>query len=130
MYRATTNGIVVCVTPTYLAERSEPKKGRWLFAYTIEIENTSDDVLTLRSRYWNITDGSGQVEEVRGPGVVGEQPTLSPGASFTYTSGCPLNTPTGIMRGHFRMERADGSFFEAAVPAFSLDAPGSHRTLN
>lgn len=130
MYSATTDGIVICVTPTFLADRSEPKKGRWLFAYTIEIENASEVVVTLRSRYWHITDGAGQVEEVRGPGVVGEQPTLTPGDSFTYTSGCPLGTPTGIMQGHFDMERLDGSFFKAAVPAFSLDAPGSRRTLN
>lgn len=130
MYSATTNGIVISVRPSYLADRSDPGDGRWLFAYTIEIANTSTDMVSLRSRYWQITDAVGHVEEVHGPGVVGEQPTLKPGDSFTYTSGCPLSTPSGIMRGHFNMQRADGSFFQAEVPAFSLDAPVGTRILN
>ena len=82
------------------------------------------------SRYWHITDGVGNVEEVRGPGVVGEQPELNPGDSFQYTSGCPLSTPSGIMVGHYTLRQADGRLFEVAIPAFSLDIPGEARTVN
>lgn len=131
MYTATTRHITVSVTPTYLPDQSEPDENRWVFAYRIEIENGSRETVQLRSRYWHITDAHGHVEEVRGPGVVGEEPILSPGDSFTYTSGCPLGTPSGIMRGRFRMQSVDGATFEIEVPAFSLDAPSDRpRTLN
>lgn len=130
MYQATTRHITVRVSPSFLPEESEPTEGRWVFAYRIEIENGSRETVQLRSRYWHITDGRGQVEEVRGPGVVGEEPILSPGDSFTYMSGCPLATPSGIMRGSFRMETADGRSFDIEVPAFSLDAPETKRLLN
>ncbi|WP_185983376.1 Co2+/Mg2+ efflux protein ApaG [Aureimonas mangrovi] len=130
MYETTTALITVRVSPSYLETQSDPDEGRWVFAYTIEIVNRSEQRVRLRSRYWHITDGVGHVEEVRGPGVVGEEPTLMPGDSFTYTSGCPLSTPSGIMRGHFHMQRPDGSFFDVEVPAFSLDAPTGRRTLN
>ena len=130
MYKATTRAITVSVTPSYLDDQSEPEDGRWVWAYTIEIENGSDDVVQLRSRYWHITDANGHVEEISGPGVVGEQPTLSPGDSFTYTSGCPLTTPSGFMRGHYRMQAADGTLFEIEIPAFSLDLPVRSRVLN
>ncbi|MBB3952418.1 Co2+/Mg2+ efflux protein ApaG [Aureimonas jatrophae] len=131
MYTATTRHITVSVTPTYLPEQSEPDENRWVFAYRIEIENGSRETVQLRSRYWHITDAHGHVEEVRGPGVVGEEPILSPGDSFTYTSGCPLGTSSGIMRGRFRMQGVDGTYFEIEVPAFSLDAPSDRpRTLN
>ncbi len=125
MYQATTKGITVRVRPIYLEERSSPKDGRWLFAYTIEIDNSSPETVQLRSRHWLITDATGRVEEVQGSGVVGEQPVLDPGDSYTYTSGCPLPTPSGIMRGSYQMERPDGSLFEVAIPAFSLDAPSA-----
>lgn len=130
MYKATTKAITVSVTPSYLDDQSEPEDGRWVWAYTVEIENGSDEVVQLRSRYWHITDANGHVEEVGGPGVVGEQPTLSPGDSFTYTSGCPLTTPSGFMRGHYRMQGPDGSLFEVEIPAFSLDLPVRSRVLN
>ena len=131
MYRATTRHITVTVTPAFLPEPSDPEEGRWVFSYRVEIENGSRETVQLRARHWVITDAAGQVEEVRGPGVVGEEPILTPGDSFTYTSGCPLGTPSGIMRGRFRMQRPNGSFFEIEVPAFSLDAPDARpRTLN
>ncbi|MFD2236172.1 Co2+/Mg2+ efflux protein ApaG [Aureimonas populi] len=130
MYQETTEGITISVTPSFLKDRSSPEERRWVFAYTIEIANGSDRTVQLRSRYWHIMDESGHVEEVRGIGVVGEEPVLAPGDSFTYTSGCPLGTPSGIMRGHFRMECEDGHAFDACVPAFSLDAPAQPRVLN
>jgi ApaG protein len=130
MYKATTRAITVSVTPTYLDDQSDPDDGRWVWAYTVEIENGGEDVVQLKSRYWHITDANGHVEEVEGPGVVGEQPTLSPGDSFTYTSGCPLTTPSGFMRGHYRMQDADGALFEVEIPAFSLDLPARSRVLN
>ena len=125
LYEAMTEGIAVRVRPAFLKERSSPQEGRWLFAYTIEIENASNETVQLRSRHWRITDAAGRVEEVHGPGVVGEEPILDPGDSFTYTSGCPLTTPSGIMCGSYEMERPDGSRFQVAIPAFSLDAPTS-----
>ena len=130
MYRAKTHGITVTVTPTFLEDQSDPDAGRWVWAYTVEIANGSAGVTQLRSRYWQITDANGHVEEVEGPGVVGEQPTLSPGDSFTYTSGCPLTTPSGFMRGHYRMQSAEGAAFEVEIPAFSLDVPAQSRVLN
>ncbi|MBB4003999.1 MAG: Co2+/Mg2+ efflux protein ApaG [Aurantimonas endophytica] len=130
MYTATTRAITVSVTPSYLDDQSAPEDGRWVWAYTVEIANGSPDVVQLQSRYWHITDANGHVEEISGPGVVGEQPTLSPGDSFTYTSGCPLTTPSGFMRGHYRMRAPDGSLFEVEIPAFSLDLPARSRVLN
>lgn len=130
MYEATTHAITVSVTPIYLEDQSCPHEGRWVWAYTIVIENHGEDVTTLRSRYWQITDANGHVEEVNGPGVVGEQPELSPGDSYTYTSGCPLRTSSGFMRGHYRMEAANGRSFEVEIPAFSLDVPERVRVLN
>ena len=129
-YTATTRHITVSVTPVYLEHQSTPEAGRWVFAYKVAIENGSRDTVQLKSRYWHITDGNGHVEEVRGPGVVGEEPILTPGDSFSYTSGCPLPTPSGIMRGHYVMETTSGRSFEVAIPAFSLDAPAKKRVLN
>lgn len=130
MYSATTRHITVTVTPSYLEAQSKPDDGRWVFAYKVEIENGSRDTVQLTHRYWHITDGRGHVEEVRGPGVVGDTPILSPGDSYTYTSGCPLTTPSGIMRGHYRMQLPSGKSFEVDIPAFSLDAPVQRRVLN
>ncbi|KAA0972429.1 Co2+/Mg2+ efflux protein ApaG [Aureimonas fodinaquatilis] len=130
MYKRTTAHITVTVTPAYLAEQSNPESGKWAFAYRVEIKNGSGEPVRLRSRYWHITDDRGHVEEVRGPGVLGEEPLLPPGNSYTYTSGCPLGTPSGFMRGHYNFERADGSMFQVAIPAFSLDIPAQNRTLN
>jgi ApaG protein len=130
MYRATTNGIEVQVEPFYLSDRSEPEDNHYVWAYRITISNNSDGFVQLMSRYWHITDGAGNVEEVRGAGVVGEQPELNPGDSFQYTSGCPLSTPSGIMVGRYTLRQADGQLFDIAIPAFSLDIPGEARTLN
>jgi len=130
MYQAVTNEISVEVAPFFVAERSDPDAGRYFWAYRVTIANHSDRTVKLLSRYWHITDAAGRVEEVRGPGVVGEQPVLEPGDSFQYTSGCPLTTPSGIMIGRYTMLAADGSSFEVDIPGFSLDLPGEKRALN
>lgn len=130
MYRAVTRGIAVEVEPFFLAEQSDPAEDRYVWAYRVTVENGSDMPVQLLSRYWHITDGQGRVEEVRGPGVVGEQPHLAPGDSFQYTSGCPLSTPSGIMVGRYMMESGGGERFEIDIPAFSLDLPDAPRSVN
>jgi ApaG protein len=130
MYRAVTNGVQVTVEPRFVAEESQPDDGRWFWAYQIEITNLGGEEVRLRARHWRITDATGRTQEVRGAGVVGEQPLLKPGQSFTYTSGCPLPTPSGIMVGSYRMEGESGAEFDVAIPAFSLDSPDEARTLN
>ncbi|MFN4009472.1 Co2+/Mg2+ efflux protein ApaG [Pannonibacter sp.] len=130
MYRATTQGIQITVEPMYLEEQSEPKNGRFVWAYTIEIRNLSATPVQLRRRHWIITDAMGRVEEVEGAGVIGEQPVILPGEAFEYTSGCPLPTPSGIMEGSYSMELPDGRMFSAEIPAFSLDTPSMRRILN
>jgi ApaG protein len=130
MYRAVTQEIEVTAEPFYLPDRSDPTENRYVWAYRITIANHSDGQVQLLTRYWHITDGAGRVEEVRGPGVVGEQPTLDPGDSYQYTSGCPLTTPSGIMVGHYTMRDAAGALFDVKIPAFSLDLPGELRTVN
>ena len=130
MYRATTRSIQVTVTPRFEAERSEPEEGQFFWAYTIEIVNLGLEVVQLRSRAWEITDGNGHTQSVAGPGVVGKQPVLKPGEAFEYTSGCPLKTPSGIMVGHYEMRTDGGEAFEVAIPAFSLDLPDEERVLN
>jgi ApaG protein len=122
MYKAVTRGISVTVIPRYMPEESSPDDGRYFFAYTVEIINTSLERVQLRARYWQITDDLGRVQEVRGAGVVGEEPVLGPGESFSYTSGCPLSTPSGTMQGTYLMETAGGETFDAEIPAFSLDS--------
>ncbi|MGC1301025.1 MAG: Co2+/Mg2+ efflux protein ApaG [Caulobacteraceae bacterium] len=129
-YEAITQGVVVRVRPTYLPDQSEPDERRWVWAYTIEVENRGAEQVQLISRHWIITDAAGRVEEVQGPGVVGEQPVLPPGARFTYTSGCPLPTPSGVMAGTYSMSTAAGARFEVEIPAFSLDLPGVRRVVN
>lgn len=130
MYRQVTNEIAVSVEPIYLDGQSVPDEGRYVWAYRIVIENNSSSTVQLQSRYWRIVDGNGRVEEVRGPGVVGEQPILNPGDSYTYSSGCPLTTPSGTMVGRYQMRGEDGRQFEIGIPAFSLDIPGERRVLN
>lgn len=130
MYRTITDGIEVVVEPFYMSDRSEPEDNHYVWAYRITISNNSDGFVQLMSRYWHITDGTGKIEEVRGAGVVGEQPELNPGDSFQYTSGCPLSTPSGIMVGRYTLRKANGNFFDVAIPAFSLDIPGETRTVN
>jgi ApaG protein len=130
MYRAVTRNIEVSVEPFYLADRSDPAASHYVWAYRVTISNNSADYVQLLSRYWHITDGEGRVEEVRGPGVVGEQPELNPGDSYQYTSGCPLTTPSGIMVGRYTMRDRAGQMFEVDIPAFSLDLPNETRTVN
>tara|TARA_R110002167_G_scaffold313271_1_gene518950 strand:+ start:747 stop:1154 length:408 start_codon:yes stop_codon:yes gene_type:complete len=129
-YEAETNGIVVRVRPSYLAGQSDPESGRWVWAYQIEIVNLSGAPVQLVARHWIITDARGQTEDVRGPGVVGEQPTIPAGDSYSYTSGCPLGTASGSMAGSYSMTDEAGRTFEATIPAFSLDVPGERRVLN
>jgi ApaG protein len=130
MYSAVTRNIRVTVEPRFMPDRSDPSQGRFFWIYTIEIANGGDATVQLTHRHWMITDGNGKLEEVRGPGVVGEQPSLEPGQSFRYTSGCPLSTPSGIMTGEYRMVAEDGAVFDIAIPAFSLDSPYAKRVLN
>ncbi|MFB2549758.1 Co2+/Mg2+ efflux protein ApaG [Ensifer soli] len=130
MYRAKTRDIEVTVEPYYLEEQSDPDDSRYVWGYRIVIANHSEIAVRLLSRYWHITDENGQVDEVSGPGVIGEQPLLNPGDSYEYSSGCPLDTPSGVMFGRYGMQSADGDTFEVDIPAFSLDTPGLVRTLN
>ncbi|HPP47892.1 MAG TPA: Co2+/Mg2+ efflux protein ApaG [Accumulibacter sp.] len=115
--------ISVSAAPQYVAEQSEPARGNYVFAYTISIENIGTVAAQLISRHWIITDASGQVQEVRGLGVVGRQPLLQPGEKFVYTSGCQLETPVGTMRGSYQMTGVDGMQFEARIPEFTLAVP-------
>jgi ApaG protein len=129
---AVTQGIRVTVKSEYLPHRSSPEERRFVFAYTVNISNEGAIRVQLRSRHWVITDGRGRIEEVRGRGVVGEEPQLAPGETFQYTSGCVLETPQGTMHGSYRMQRDDGSSFEAEISPFVLATPGAQarRVLN
>lgn len=129
MYRATTRNIEVTVTPRFMSDRSAPEKGQFFWAYTIEISNNGGETVQLKTRYWHITDAFGRVQEVRGAGVVGEEPVIPPGESFEYTSGVPLQTPSGIMAGRYGMVTGDGETFDIDIPAFSLDSVHT-RTIN
>jgi ApaG protein len=130
MYEALTRGIRIRVTPQYLEDQSTPEESEFFWAYTVDIANESEETVQLRSRVWRITDGQGRTEEVRGPGVVGETPVIEPGNSFSYTSGCPLRTPSGIMVGSYQMSDANGQLFDVEIPAFSLDSPFALRSVN
>ena len=123
MSEAMTRGIRVEVRPNYLENQSDPRSGLWMFAYHVRILNDSTDTVQLLSRHWIITDATGRVEEVRGPGVVGEQPVLAPGQSFDYTSGCPLPTPMGTMHGSYQMVTQRGERFDAEIAPFTLAEP-------
>jgi ApaG protein len=122
---ALTEGIRVTVSSTYVPEQSAPKSRRYVFAYTVKIANEGTQPAQLKTRHWIITDGNGKVEEVRGPGVVGQQPLLRPGEHFEYTSGCVLQTPRGEMKGTYQMHRPDGSMFDATIAPFALALPYS-----
>jgi ApaG protein len=122
---AETNGILVEVQSRYVADESAPMTRRFVFEYTITITNNGSEAVQLQSRHWIITDGLGDVQEVRGPGVVGEQPVLSPGEGFRYTSGAVLPTERGTMRGTYQMHRSDGAQFDATIAPFSLERPHS-----
>ena len=118
-----TRQVRVSVTAEYAPERSKPADNQWFFTYTITIANEGADTVQLLTRHWIITDGTGHVEEVRGPGVVGQQPTLAAGEMFTYTSGCPLSTPFGLMQGTYQMVTKDGENFDATIAPFTLSEP-------
>ena len=120
---ATTQGIRVRVESSYAANRSRPAESQWFFLYTVTISNEGADTVQLLTRHWIITDGTGHIEEVRGPGVVGKQPTLRPGESFEYTSSCPLTTPFGVMEGSYQMMSEDGERFDVRIAPFTLSEP-------
>ena len=130
MYTETTQSIRVTVKPVFLEEQSSPSDNHFVWAYHVRIENRGPETVQLRRRHWRITNALGQVQEVRGPGVVGEQPVLGPGEAYEYTSGTPLSTPSGIMVGSYEMETRDGKSFAVAIPAFSLDSPHHPIRLN
>lgn len=130
VYEAETRGIAVRIATDFLPEESSQARSLWVWSYTVEIENRGSQAVQLVSRHWIITDGLNRTEEVRGPGVVGAQPDLRPGEAFRYTSACPLPTPSGLMRGSYRMVTAEGDSFDVATPAFSLDLPQAGRRLN
>ncbi len=121
---AITRSIRVRVEPQFDPQRSQPASGQWFFLYTVTLENLGGETVQLRSRHWVVTDGAGRVEEVRGPGVVGEQPVLPPGQSFRYTSGCPLRTDVGKMEGSYQLVTSEGESFDIEIAPFTLCAPG------
>jgi len=130
MYRAVTRNIEVVVTPRFVADRSSPENSYFFWAYTISITNQGDETVQLKTRHWRITDAHGRRQEVRGAGVVGEEPVLKAGESFEYTSGVPLQTPSGFMTGTYGMVTAGGELFDIEIPAFSLDSGDGKRTIN
>jgi ApaG protein len=125
-----TRAIIVRVRPSYLDEESSPENNRFVWSYTISIENRGAEIVQLRSRYWRITDATGRVMEVRGAGVVGQQPVLRPGETFEYTSGTPLSTPSGFMAGAYNMQTDGGESFQIEIPLFSLDSPHHPRRIH
>ncbi len=130
MYSETTHSIRVTVKPMYLEEQSSPLEHHYVWAYHVQIENLGEQSVQLLTRHWRITDSMGRVQEVRGAGVVGEQPVLQPGDSFEYTSGTPLPTPSGIMIGTYEMESSNGDRFDVTIPPFSLDSPHQSVQVN
>jgi ApaG protein len=129
-YIAITRGIAVSVEPTYLEENSSPATSRYLWAYRVTIENQGRETVQLLNRHWMITNARGEFTEVKGPGVVGKQPLLKPGESYSYTSGAPLDTPSGMMGGSYQMETDRGELFDIEIPTFSLDSPNQDVLLN
>jgi ApaG protein len=129
-YMAITRGIAVSVEPAYLEAKSSPDNSQYFWAYRVIIENQGRETVQLLSRYWMIANARGELTEVKGPGVVGEQPVLKPGESYEYTSGAPLNTPSGMMGGTYQMESESGERFDIEIPTFSLDRPNQAILLN
>ena len=129
-YRAVTRQIEVRVKPQFLPDRSSPENGYYFWAYTITLTNLGRETVQLKTRHWRITDAHGRLQEVRGAGVVGEEPVLKPGEDFEYTSGVPLPTSSGFMTGSYGMVSTTGEEFEIEIPAFSLDTPQRERTMN
>jgi len=130
MYSKKTKKINITVNPYFLDDQSEPEDQHFVWAYQVTIDNQSNDKVQLKNRYWKIIDSNGSEQEVRGEGVVGEQPILNPGEKFEYTSGTPLATPSGFMGGYYEMETTEGKKFDAIIPQFSLDSPFVKNNLN
>ena len=130
LFEQRTKDVVVRVEPEFLADQSSPSDGRYIWAYTVEIDNQSDADLRVTGRYWFIADSLGQVQEVHGQGVVGEKPVVRAGESFRYTSGAPLSAPSGMMRGSYRVEPDEGEAFDIEIPVFVLDSPHRGSMLN
>ena len=130
MFSKTTNNINVSVKSYYLEEQSEPDEQLYVWAYQVTINNIGQQTVQLKKRYWKITDSNGTNKEVRGAGVIGEQPILRPGEKFEYTSGTPLSTPSGFMEGYYEMETKNGIAFDVTIPLFSLDSPYASNKLN
>jgi ApaG protein len=130
MYERMTKGIKVSVKPTFLEGQSDPDDDLYVWSYTVRIDNCSGDSIRVRTRHWLITDALGLTEEVRGVGVVGEQPLIRPGERYEYTSGAPLSTPSGMMVGRYGVESAEGELFDIDIPAFSLDSPHERRKVH
>ena len=130
MYSKKTNKINITVSPYFLDDQSEPEDQHFVWAYQVTIDNQSNEKVQLKNRYWKIIDSNGSEQEVRGEGVVGEQPILNPGEKFEYTSGTPLSTPSGFMGGRYEMETNKGKKFDAIIPQFSLDSPFVKNNLN
>jgi ApaG protein len=129
-YEEITRNIRIAVEPNFLEEQSEPEERRFLWAYRVTIENQSDIAVQLLSRYWRITDACGRVREVRGDGVIGEQPVIAPGRAYEYTSGAPLETPSGFMTGTYHMRASTGESFEVGIPMFALESPYEQRRMH
>ncbi len=129
-YEQRTDDVVVRVAPEFLAEQSNPSDSRFIWAYTVEIDNQSTQDLTVMERFWQIADSRGQVQEVRGAGVVGETPVVRSGETFRYTSGAPLTAPSGMMRGTYTLQDETGVSFDVIVPTFLLDSPHDGHCLN
>ena len=129
-YVAITRGVVVSVEPTYLEANSSPDNSQYFWAYRVTIENQGRETVQLLNRHWMITNARGEFTEVKGPGVIGKQPFLKPGESYTYMSGAPLNTPSGMMGGSYEMESDRGERFDIEIPTFSLDRPDQDVLLN
>ncbi|MEN2494899.1 MAG: Protein ApaG [Hyphomicrobiaceae bacterium hypho_1] len=130
MYKAITRNIRVSVTSQFLEKVSRPEINRYFWSYTVFIENSGPLTIQLLSRYWHITNALGVIQEIRGAGVVGEKPTIESGSSYSYSSACPLETPSGIMVGKYKVISNSGELFDVNIPAFSLDSPEGPRTLN
>lgn len=130
MYRATTRNIEVTVTPRFLPERSSAKSSYYFWAYTITIANQGQEIVQLKTRHWRIRDENGRLQEVKGAGVVGEEPVIKPGEAYEYTSGVPLTTPSGFMAGSYGMVAATGETFDIDIPAFSLNSSFAERSIN
>jgi ApaG protein len=130
MFHRVTRSISVSVEPIFLEDQSTPEENYYVWAYRVKIENKGRESVQLRSRYWRITDSNGRVQEVRGVGVVGEQPVIPPGDKYEYTSGAPLSTPSGFMGGNYQMQTSHGETFDVEIPLFALDVPDSLKRLH